>query len=169
MRGLRFAIGLLLVLLLHLAGVRMFDGFFRAVDLFLVVVLFTALGGSLLGGMVAGLAAGLATDTLTGGLYGMYGFADTIVGYGAAFAAQRLVIQRTTAVWLVFSAGAAVQQTVVIGLSRVLLEDPALPGFLPVVLKVAVTGLLGAASYVAGRRLARMFGVWKKNRTARLR
>ena len=61
------------------------------------------------------------------------------------------------------------QQTVVIGLSRVLLEDPALPGYLPVVLKVVVTGLLGAISYVASRRLTRSFGIWKKNRTARLR
>ncbi len=119
--------------------------------------------------MLAGLAAGLVTDTLTGGLYGMYGFADTIVGYGAAFAAQRLVIQRITAVWLVFSAGAAVQQTVVIGLSRVLLLEPALPDFLPVVLKVAVTGLLGAGSYLAGRRLRTAVRVWKKSRTARLR
>ena len=169
MRALRFAAGLVAVLLLHVAGVRLFDGFFRAVDLFLVVAVFTALRGSLLGGMFAGLAAGLVTDTMSGGLYGLYGFADTIVGYSAAFAAQRLVIQRTTAVWLVFSAGAAVQQTVVIGLSRVLLEDPALPGYLPVVLKVAVTGLLGAASYVASRRLTRAFGIWKRNRTARLR
>ena len=169
MRGLKFAAGLLAAVLLHVAGVGLFDGFFRATDLFLVVVLFTALGGSLMGGMFGGLVAGLVTDTLTGGLYGMYGFADTIVGYGAAFAAQRLVIQRSTALWLVFSAGAAVQQMVVIGLSQVLLEDPALPGFLPVVLKVAVTGFLGAGSYVVGRRLARSFGIWKKNRTARLR
>lgn len=169
MRGFRFAAGLVAVLLLHVAGVRLFDGFFRTVDLFVVVVLFNALGGNLLGGLLGGLAAGLVTDTLTGGLYGMYGFADTIVGYGAAFAAQRLVIQRTTAVWLLFSAGAAVQQTVVIGLSRVLLADPALPGFLPVVLKVVVTGLLGAGSYVAGRRMKRSFTVWKKSRTARLR
>lgn len=169
MTGLRFLAGLLAVLLLHVAGVRIFDGFFRAVDLFLVIVLFTALGGNLLGGMLGGLTAGLVTDTLTGGLYGMYGFADTIVGYGAAFAAQRLVIQRPTAVWLVFSAGAAVQQSVVIGLAQVLLEDPLLPGFLPVVLKVALTGLIGAVSFLLSRRMTRSFGSWKKNRTARLR
>ena len=169
MRTLRFFIGLIVVVLLHVAGVRFFDGFFRTVDLFLVVALFAALGGNLMGGMLAGLAAGLVTDTVTGGLYGLYGFADTIVGYGAAFAAQRLVIQRATAVWLVFSAGAAVQQTVVIGLSQVLLGDPALPEFVPVALKVAITGLLGAMSYLAGRRVMRSFGIWRKNRTARLR
>ena len=169
MRGLKFAAGLVVVVLLHLAGVRLLDGFFRVADLLLVVVLFTALGGSLLGGMLAGLVAGLVADTLTGGFYGMYGFAGTIVGYGAAFAAQRLVIQRATAIWLVFSAGAAIQQMVVIGLSLVLLEDPALPGFVPVVLKVAVTGLFGVGSQVAGRLLSRLFGVWKKSRTARLR
>lgn len=169
MRGLRFAAALLAAVLLHVAAVRFFDGFFRVTDLFLVVVVFTALGGTLLAGMLGGLAAGLLTDTLTGGLYGMYGFADSIVGYGAAFAAHRLVIQRATAVWLVFSAAAAVQQTVVIGLSMVLLEDPALPGFLPVVLKVVVTGVLGAASHLTGRRLVRSIGIWKKHRTARLR
>ncbi len=169
MRGLKFAAGLVVVVLLHTAGVRLFGGFFRAVDLFLIVALFNALGGSLLGGMVGGLVAGLVTDTFTSGLYGMYGFADTIVGYGAAFAAQRLVIQRATAVWLVFSAGAAVQQMVVIGLSLVLLEDPALPGFGPVVVKVVITGLLGAGSHLTGRSLLRSFATWKKNRTARLR
>ena len=169
MRGLRFAAGLAAVLLLHIAGVRLFDGFFRFADLFLVVALWSALGGGLLGGMAAGLVAGLITDTLTGGLYGMYGFADTIVGYGAAFAAQRLVIQRATAVWLVFSAGAVVQQALVIGLTGVLLPDPALPDFVPVAAKVALTGFLGVASHLAARRLSRTFRLWKKNRTARLR
>ena len=169
MRALRFFLGLIAAVLLHVAGVRLFDGFFLSVDLFLVVALFAALGGNLVGGMMAGLAAGLVTDTVTGGLYGMYGFADTIVGYGAGFAAQRLVIQRATAVWLVFSAGAVVQQMVIIGLSQVLLEDPALPVFVPVAVKVAVTGLLGAMSYLAGRRMNRSFRIWRKNRTSRLR
>ena len=169
MRALKFAAGLAVVVLLHVAGVRLFDDFFRVADLLLVVVLFTALGGSLLGGMLAGLVAGLVADALTGGFYGMYGFAGTIVGYGAAFTAQRLVIQRRSAIWLVFSAGAAVQQMVVIGLSLILLEDPALPAFVPVVLKVVVTGLLGVGSQVVGRRLSRLFGVWRRSRTARLR
>ena len=169
MRGLKYGLGLSAAVLIHLAGVSLFDGFSLVVDLFLVVTLFNAMGGNLVGGLFGGLAAGLVTDTLSGGLYGLYGFADTIVGYGAAFAAQRLVIQRATAVWMVFSVAAAAQQAVIAGLSQVLLEDPSLPSFWSVVLKVATTGLIGMLSYLGGRRSARALGIWKKNRTARLR
>ena len=169
MRTLKFAAGLAVATLIHFAGATWFAGFSQHVDLFLVVALFNALGGSLLGGMFGGLAAGLVTDTIGGGLYGLFGFADTIVGYGAAFAARRLVIQRATAIWLLFSVAAAGQQAVVLGLAQLLQQDPTLPSFLSVAIKVVTTGLIGAIGYLLGQRSVRTLRLWKRSRSARLR
>ena len=169
MRGLKYAAGLVVAIVLHLVGVSLFDGFSQVVDLLLVVTLFNAIGGNLVAAMLGGLGAGLVTDAVTGSLYGLYGFADTIVGYGAAFAAKRLVIQRATGVWLVFSLAAAVQQALTMGLSELLLEDPSLPGFSSVAARVVTTGVIGVIGFLGHRRALRSFGIWRRNRTARLK
>lgn len=169
MRGVRFAGGLLAAVLVHLAGVALWPSFSLAVDLFLVVALFHALDGRTLPALVGGLAAGLVTDALTGGLYGLHGFADTMLGYGAAFAAQRLSVQRSTSVWLLFSLAAALQQLVLTALVLVLLPDPEVPAVGWVVAKVGTTGVLGLALSEARGTLTARLASWRRNRTARLR
>lgn len=169
MRGLRFVGALLLVALLHFTGARIFDDFARAVDLFLVLVIVYALGSSLVVGMMAGMVAGLATDAVTGGLYGMHGFADTIVGYGTAYVSQRLVVRRPPGVFLIFSLAAAAQQAILVGLVVLLLADPALPELPWMLLKVASSGVLGVMVILARRWLQRRFEVWRRTRTSKLK
>ena len=84
MRFLKFVAALAAAALLHFAGARLVPNFSLAVDLFLLVVALEARHGSPLAGMFAGLAAGLLADGLSGGPYGMYGFANTAVGFGIA-------------------------------------------------------------------------------------
>lgn len=169
MRALRFAAVLLATVLAQLAGVRLIEDFPRAVDLLLVLVVFNGLRGDLAAGLFGGLAAGLVSDALTGGLYGLHGFADTIVGYGTAYAAQRLVIQRPSSVMLMFALAAVSQQAVLTGLVLLLQPEAQLPVLPWVLIKVGTVGLLGWVLFSIGRWSRRRFLSWRRSRTARLR
>ncbi len=169
MRGLKFVAGLAAATLLHALGASWWSGFFLVLDLFLVLTLFNALDGNLTTGMLGGLVAGLFADGLTGGLYGLHGFADTIVGYGAALASQRIAIQRATGVLLFFLLGATLQQALTMSLILLLIADPPLPEFVDVVVKVLLTGLLGVTGFFARRRFLGWGEIWRRNRRARLR
>lgn len=94
MRVAKFLAGLLAATIVHVLGVRMVQDFSSAIDVFLVVALFNARAGGPFAGLLGGLATGWCADVMTGGLYGAYGFCNTLVGYGAAVAVQRLVIKR---------------------------------------------------------------------------
>ena len=109
MPALRFLIALGAIVGLHFVGAQISPDLPRLLDLFLVLVVFYGLGGDLFVGLGVGLLVGLVTDAVTGGLYGLHGFADTIVGYGTAYAAQRLVIRRPPGVFLMFALAAAAQ------------------------------------------------------------
>lgn len=145
MRFAKFVAGLGLAAVLHFAGARLLPNFAQAVDLFLLVVALEARHGSPVSGMFAGLAAGLLADGLSGGPFGLYGFADTAVGFGIARAAQQLVVQRTTGLAGVFAAGAAAQQALLAALALIFLDHAELPDPLWLLVKVATTALLGLA------------------------
>jgi rod shape-determining protein MreD len=155
--------------LVHLAGVRMFPGFVQVVDVFLVVVVLHALEGNTLTGLLVGLFVGLLHDTLTNGPFGLFGFADTIIGYGTARLAQRLVIQRATGVFAVASFAAALQQAILVVLVVLLLPDPALPDPVWVVVKAGVCGVIGMAAHIVARRWRRSSESRRRSRMSRLR
>ena len=96
MQSLKLLAAIALAALVHFVGVRLWPDFARAVDVFLVVVALHGLRGNSLSGLLVGLLVGLLQDTLTSGPFGLFGFADTIIGYVTARLAQRLVIQRPT-------------------------------------------------------------------------
>ena len=169
MRSVKFSIGLVVVVILHLVVVRIFGEASSALDLFLVLALFNALDGGLVGGLLGGMIAGLATDTFTGGLYGLHGFADTIAGYGMAVASRRLVIQKAGGVFLAFSLAAAVQQAIVIGLRMLLLPETALPPLVGLLARILGVGALGFFGYVGRKRWITGVARWRSNRRARLR
>ncbi|HEX5758399.1 MAG TPA: rod shape-determining protein MreD [Thermoanaerobaculia bacterium] len=162
MRAVRFFAALGVALLVHLVGARLWAGFPGYVDLFLVVVVLHALDGESLPAMFAGLAAGLLHDALSGGLYGLYGFADTLVGYGTARVAQRLVIQRSTGVFGVAAFAAAVQQAVLVLLAFMLHGAPALPPPAAVAIRAALCGAVAMASYL-------LMGHWRSGVETRRR
>ena len=109
-----------------------------------------------------GLAVGLLQDELTSKPFGLFGFADTIVGYVTARLAQRLVIQRPTGVLAVVSFASALQQAVAVGLALVLLPSPELPSPVWVAVKAGVCGLLGLIVHV-------VMGNWHRSSEARRR
>ena len=168
MPSLRFAAAIIAAVVLHSVGARLWGDFPSAVDLFLVVVVMRALGSSVLTGLLGGLAAGLVADSFTGSLYGLNGFADTILGYSTAYAAHRFVIQRATSVFVLFSLAAALQRGILIGLALVIAPESSIPSFFWSLVAVGTTGLLGTVLWASSRRLSGRWRIWKSFRSSRL-
>ncbi|HXO22926.1 MAG TPA: hypothetical protein VOA87_23665 [Thermoanaerobaculia bacterium] len=170
MSALKFLLGLAAAVLVQFVGVKLFPDFPRVVDVFLVVVALHAFSGNSLTALLAGLLVGLLEDTLTGGgLYGLYGFADTIIGYSVARLAQRLVIQRATGVLGVISFASLAQQGIVVGLALLLLPSPPLPRPLWVGIKALGCGILGMLLYAGAARWTRTYESRRRGRMSRLR
>jgi rod shape-determining protein MreD len=168
MRFLRFATALLAVVLLHVLGVWLIPEFARVMDLFLVLTVLYAMGGDTLSGMFVGLVAGLCHDVLTGGLFALHGFADTLVGYGLARLAQRLVIDQVSGAFLVAGVAAAVQQVLLAGLVLMLLPAPELPEPVWIAIRAAATGAAAAAVLLASRNLREGLAEHRHRRAQRL-
>jgi len=168
LRAVRFLLLVVGALAVHFVGVRAVPGFSAVVDPFVVALVFQALDASPLGGLVCGIAIGATQDAVSGGLYGLYGFADTVVGYAAAAVAQRVVIQRWPGVMLAFAAGAALQQVILVGLAFLVLGDPELPGLASLAIKPLACAVLGLGLFIATQRGRSRFESWRRNRTARI-
>jgi rod shape-determining protein MreD len=169
MRALKFFVGLVVAVMLHMVSVRVTGGVSLAVDLFLLLALFNALDGNPTAGLMGGFVAGLTADTLTGGLYGLHGFADTLAGYGMAVATRRLVIQRSAGIFLAFSLAAAVQQAILVGLRLLLLPETSLLSVSGLVTRVLGVGVLGFLGYAGRKRWLLGIHRWRSSRMARLR
>ncbi len=168
MRFLKFVAALAAAALLHFAGARLLPNFSLAVDLFLLVVALEARHGNPVAGMFAGLAAGLLADGLSGGPFGLYGFADTAVGFGIARAAQQLVVQRTSSLAGVFAAGAAAQQAILAALALVFRDHAELPDPLWLLVKVATTAFLGVAWTASANAVASRLSFRRANRATKI-
>ena len=169
MRSLKFAAALVAGVLVHVAAVRLFPDFPRAADLFLVLLVLNALDGNSLAGLLGGVSAGLVADALSGGPFGLFGLVDTIIGYGTAYAVQRLVIQRTTGVFLLFAVAAASQQVLLLGLNLLIFPELSFSGYSWIVVKVATSGVLGMTLVLVNARLRRQVESLRRSRRARIR
>src|SRR4030095_1429357 len=114
----KFLFALLAAYLVQLVGVSVSPLFPRIVDPFLLVVFWYSLRPGPVGAELIGTATGLLQDGLSGGLFGLHAFADTVVGYGVALAAQRIVVGQQAARVLVFAAAAPLQQALLVAVLR---------------------------------------------------
>jgi rod shape-determining protein MreD len=156
-QSLKLLAGIVLAALVHFVGVRLWPDFARATDIFLVVVALHGLRGNSLSGLLVGLLVGLLQDTLTSGPFGLFGFADTIIGYVTARLAQRLVI------------ASALQQAIIVGLTFVLLPTPAPLDPFWAVVRAGSCGVLGMFLYIAGGRWRSSSETRRRGRMSRLR
>lgn len=168
MRLLRIAAALAAAVLAHAAGAWLWPSFPRAVDLFLVVAVLVGLRGSSVAGMLTGMTCGLVHDALSGGLYGLHGFADTILGYGTARVSQRLVIQRASGLLLVFFAASLVKLAIVWGL-RFVLPVPAVTPEPLQLLGALINGAVGLALVTLGKRRHAWAESRRRSRLSKLR
>lgn len=169
MRALRFGIALVVAALLQFTGLQVVSWFSLAFDFFLVILVFNALDGDTLAGMLGGMVAGWTADALTGGPFGLFGLANTVVGYVVAATGQRLVIQRASSSLFVFSLAAAAQQAMVLGMSLVLMPSPEAPDLRWLLVKVVTTGVLGLGLYLGSTRLRSKMEIWRRARTSKVR
>ena len=166
----KFLVALLGAYLLHLVGASASPLFARVVDPFLLVVVWYSMRTGPVGAELIGTATGLLQDGLSGGLFGLYAFADTLVGYGVALAAQRVVVGQQAARVLIFAAAAALQQAVLVVLLRSLVGSHApLPTLGAVVGKLVTTALLGAALISMESRARTQWSSWQRRRSRTLR
>jgi len=168
LRILRFFLGLGIALLIHFVGLQLVPQFPLAIDLFLVVLVFQGIEGDALAGLLAGIVLGLVEDTLGGGVYGIYGVTDTVVGYATAKVAQRVVIQRATGVMLAFTLASAAQQVLLAALALAVFPDPVLPQPLWALVRVAVTAVIGLLVWTALGSWRARYASWRTNRTSRV-
>ena len=169
MRTVRFIIGLTVALVLHLLAARLLGRYAFAFDFFLLLTVFNGIDGRTAAGLFGGMVSGLTADAVTGGLYGLYGFANSLVGYATAIAAQRLAVQRTAGVILLFAIATAAQQAVVSALLLMFVGDVEFPGPGWVGARVAMAGFAGAAGRAGWRRTIQGIESWRRSRRSRLR
>lgn len=167
MRGLKFVVALVGVLLLHLVAVRLVPSFPRYLDLFLVLTVLNALNGNSLTGLVGGLVAGLVADSLSGSLYGLHSFAGTLVGYGTARVAQQFFVQHLAVVGLFVSLAAAFQQIVLLGLRLFLLADPEIPSLGGLALKSLGCGIVAIGLLLLNQQVTGRVRSWQWRRGSR--
>ena len=165
MKLLRFMIGLVCATLLQVLGLQLFSRFSLAVDPFLILVVYHSLDNTPAWSSIGGSAAGLAQDALTGGLYGLHGFANTLVAYASSRLQQRLVIQQSSQVGLLFVLAAALQLAVLATLQFLLVSDSELPGLGTMMARMMSSGIAGAALFI----LAGKTREWDRRRRARRR
>lgn len=169
MQALRLIAAVALAVVAHFIAMSISPLLGRTVDVFLVVAAMYGLRGNSLSGLLVGLLVGLLHDTLTSGPFGLFGLADTIVGYVTARLAQRLVIQRATGVLAVVAFASALQQAIVVGLAFLLLPSPEVPSPLWVALQAGACGILGLAVHIATANWRRTAETRRRGRMSRLR
>lgn len=167
MKLLRFTAGLICAVLLQTLGTRYH--FALAIDPFLILVVYYSLEGSPAWSSIGGSAAGLAQDALSGGPYGLHGFANTLVAFAASRLRQRLVIQQPSQVGLLFVLSAALQLAILASLQFLLVSGAEMPGPGAMALRLTSSGLLGALLFVLAGQVRGWEQRWRARRRRRLK
>ena len=169
MKFLRFLAGLVLATLLQALGLRFFSHFSLVVDPFLILVVYHSLDSTPAWSSISGSVAGLAHDALSGGLYGLHGFANTLVGHASSRLQQRLVIQQPAQVGLLFVLAVAFQVAILASLQFLLVSGAELPGLRTMVARMVSSGFAGVALFVLAGMIREWRGRWRARRRRRLR
>ncbi|MEM8959904.1 MAG: rod shape-determining protein MreD [Acidobacteriota bacterium] len=165
---LRFLLALLVCIAVWAIGLRLSPWFPWWVDPFLVLVIYVGLRAAPVWGMVAGSITGLIADAMSGGTYGLFGFANTMVAAASDRLRRRLVAQDTLRLGLIFALAAALQQVVVAGLQFFVLASLPLPSPLMVAGKVLSTAVLGTVAIAVTEWASRAYHQWREARRRRL-
>jgi rod shape-determining protein MreD len=113
------------------------------IDLPLIVVVYFALQRDVLQALVVGAAAGLAMDALGGGLLGAGGFSKTLTAYLIYIAAARVMLDTVLLRIPVLAAATLVNESVFVGLHRLLGQSLALPFVQGLLYKLVATTIVG--------------------------
>lgn len=158
----RFVLGLLGAAAVAGTGSLLWGRFAAFVDPFLVVAVLVARHGRPERALAAGTAAGWAADALSGGPFGLFGFADAAVAYAGGLAARRLALDRPESLAGLFAASAAAQGVLLAVLGIVFRDFVGLPGAVEILGRVATTSLLGLGWLLVAGSASRRWSRWRK-------
>jgi len=166
---LKFLLALAVATAVEFLGLELYSGFARVVDPFLILALWIALDGRPVAAMLAGSASGLVADALSGGSFGLLGFANTGAAFVAARLRQRLVVQHPAQMALLFMAGAAVQAGLTALAARLLVAGSELPSLFEVVATIVTSAVGGLLLVALTRRARRLLASWRDARNRKLK
>jgi rod shape-determining protein MreD len=163
-----FLAGLLLATALQVLLVRILPPTAYLLDLLFLLALFFSMMVSPAAGMVGATVAGLLRDTLSGGPYGLHGFANTLVVVVVGKLRQRLVIQQPFQIGSLVVLAAGLQVAVLVLLRNLLVPGAQVLDPLSLALRLLVTGLVGTLGYFLGLRSLDAVARWRERRSRRL-
>ncbi|HSE38890.1 MAG TPA: rod shape-determining protein MreD [Blastocatellia bacterium] len=119
MQTFKIALTIVVALLLQML-LPSYLGFFRYIDLALVVTVYFGLQRAPVLGMVTGMIAGLGGDSIGGGILGVGGFSKTLIGYLVGAASVRLSLENPLARLSVVAVASAANTILFVGLNQML-------------------------------------------------
>lgn len=147
MRLLQFFIGLLLALTVHSLLHNFFPNALAFVDVYVILVIYYAMGGNLVGTIIAGVAAGFVQDAFSGAMFGLHAFSLTLCGYLVATVASRIVMRGSLAFGAALAGAVLVNELVIYLLVNILQHQRIELAGQQLILKMVISSLLGALIY----------------------
>jgi rod shape-determining protein MreD len=167
-RALRFVAALVAALLGHLVLVALVPPSAWLLDPFLLATAYLAMTSRPGGAAAQGAAIGLVHDGLSGGLYGLQGFACTLVGFMMARTVRLVDLHKSYYVALYFACSVLLQQLVLQGLLLLLTQQPEVIAPLDLLLRVALAGPVGALVVAACEHVGQSWSAFRARRRAEI-
>jgi rod shape-determining protein MreD len=118
-----------------------------AVDLVLVVVVYTALLSGPVTGLLTGTFAGLVQDALSSGIVGVGGLAKTVVGFVAGVVGTQFIVSQSVPRFVVFFGATLLHAVVFIGLYLILDARPFGTAYAGVVGQALANAVIGVIAF----------------------
>jgi rod shape-determining protein MreD len=160
--------GLSFATFLHVVASSSFPPFVELSDLFLIAAIFHSLGNSPASGMIGGSISGLLRDALSGGLYGLHGFANTLVVFASTRLEQRLVIQHPLQIGSIIMLATGLQMAILTLLQFLLVPDMVAPELSTLFARMVSNGAIGILAFIGGSQIRKTFERWRERRSRRL-
>jgi rod shape-determining protein MreD len=137
------------------------------VDVFLVVIGAVARTGSRPGSILCGAAAGGIEDALSGDLFGLNGFAKTVIGYALSSLSGRFLVDHPLTIVAAMSASVAANVAITSALRFLLAQSGSGPDLEVLLSRAALTAVAGLVAAAVARYPWRER--WRVMRMRRLR
>jgi len=133
-----------------LAGMRV--GSSIAVNLVLVVVVYTGLAFGAAGGLVAGSVGGLIQDSLAGGIIGIGGFSKTLVGFLVGVLGAQFIVSQTLPRFVMFVGATIVHEACFQALYSLVDARPFRLVYSAVLAQAVINGVIGVLAFMVVER-----------------
>jgi rod shape-determining protein MreD len=168
-KALRVAGLIVLALLAQLLLPRFGGRLFGYCDFLLLVVVGQAIAGPRVQATLIGTACGLLEDAFTGLVFGLGGFAKTVVGFAGSTFDQRFMIEAPLTQALVFAGATLLQELLRLILLFLLFGLGGTAGLFPDILGLTIGNAVGGTLLLRLARLDRRLTVERRERRRRAR